>query len=280
MNKDLTIIFVTYFSEKNILRYLRQFKNKYKVIIVENSGDISLKNKIEKISKAKVIMNKVNTGFGSGVNIALKKIKTKFALHLDLDTKFDNKSIDQLFKKATFLKDFAILTPKIKSFKYNSNNFIKKKIRTNTNQMNFVDGCCLFFNVKEIKNIGYFDSNYFLYYEETDLIKRLVNNSKNVLMIDNIFISHTGGSSGDISRVIIEENRNWHYMWSKFYYYRKHYNYFYALTKIFRHLTSSLLKSGFYLLYNNEIKKKIYKARLSGCINAMLFRKSWFRPKI
>ena len=146
--------------------------------------------------------------------------------------------------------------------------------------MNFVDGCCLFFNVKEIKNIGYFDSNYFLYYEETDLIKRLVNNSKNVLMIDNIFISHTGGSSGDISRVIIEENRNWHYMWSKFYYYRKHYNYFYALTKIFRHLTSSLLKSGFYLLYNNEIKKKIYKARLSGCINAMLFRKSWFRPKI
>ena len=127
MNKDLTIIFVTYFSEKNILRYLRQFKNKYKVIIVENSGDISLKNKIEKISKAKVIMNKVNTGFGSGVNIALKKIKTKFALHLDLDTKFDNKSIDQLFKKATFLKDFAILTPKIKSFKYNSNNFIKKK---------------------------------------------------------------------------------------------------------------------------------------------------------
>ena len=34
--------------------------------------------------------------------------------------------------------------------------------------MKFVDGCCLLFNMKQMKPVGFFDKNFFLYFEETD----------------------------------------------------------------------------------------------------------------
>ncbi len=281
MNKDLTIIFVAYHSEKRIIKYLKQFQENFKVIIVENSKDYSLVKKVKKFSNAKVIINSKNTGFGAGSNLALKKIKTKYALQIDLDTIFSNKSIIDLIKRANQITDFAIIGPFVKNFKYKEEQFIKKKIFKNINQMNFIDGCCLLFNMKQIRKIGFFDTNIFLYFEETDLIKRCVDSSKKVLMIENIKIYHEGrASSSPELNSIIEENRNWHYMWSKFYYFRKHYNYFFAIFKIFHHIVSSIFKILINHIIGNDKKKLIYRARLSGCINAVLLKKSWFRPKI
>ena len=281
MNKDLTIIFVTYHSEKRIIRYLKQFKKNFKVIVIENSQDYSLTKKLKKFSNAKVVINKKNTGFGSGANLGLKKVKTKYGLHIDLDTQFNNKSINELVKKANKIIDFAIMGPMIKNFNYKEEHFVKKKIFKNTNQMNFIDGCCLLFNMQQIRKIGFFDSSFFLYFEEADLIKRCIDNSKKVLMVDNIKIYHEGRSSSSSKfDPIIEQNRNWHYMWSKFYYFRKHYNYLYAVLKIFKHTLSASLKVLFYSLKYDPIKQSIYKARLSGCISALLLKKSWFRPKI
>ena len=49
--------------------------------------------------------------------------------------------------------------------------------------MNFIDGSCLLFDMKKIKKIGYFDENFFLYFEETDLIRRCINNNKMFLWL-------------------------------------------------------------------------------------------------
>ena len=281
MKKNLTIIFVTYHSKKKLIRYLKQLKRNYNIIIIENSSNYKLKKDIKKISNAKVIINKKNTGFGSGANLGLSKVKTKYALHLDLDTSFSNKSIDKLINKAIQIDNFAIIGPRIRNFKYIDKHFIKKKVFKNTNQMNFIDGCCLLFNMKQMKKIGFFDSNFFLYYEETDLLKRCVDSDKNVYMLDDVKIYHEGRSSSD-SKIsfFIEENRNWHYMWSKFYFFKKHYGYPYAFIKIFRHTFSSFIKYLFFKITNNLIKKTKYKARLSGCVNSILLRDSWFRLKI
>jgi len=281
MNKELTIIFVAFHSEKRIIKYLQQFKKEFKVIIVENSKDYTLVKKIKKFSNTKIIVNKKNTGFGAGSNLALKQVKTKYALQIDLDTRFDNKSIKELVNQANIIKDFAIIGPFVKNFKYKEEQFIKKKLYKNINQMNFIDGCCLLFNMKQMKKIGFFDKNIFLYFEETDLIKRCVDKSKKVLMIDNIKIYHEGRSSSKSQlNTIIETNRNWHYMWSKFYYFNKHYSYIYALKKIIRHLISSIFKILINHIMGNKNKKIIYKARFNGCVNALLLRKSWFRPQI
>ena len=79
MNKELTIIFVAFHSEKRIIKYLQQFKKEFKVIIVENSKDYTLVKKIKRFSNTKIIVNKKNTGFGAGSNLALKQVKTKYA---------------------------------------------------------------------------------------------------------------------------------------------------------------------------------------------------------
>ena len=281
MNTEVTIIFVTYHSENRIVKYINKLGKNFKVIIVENSKNFNLKKKLKKFSNVKIIINKKNNGFGSAANLALKKIKTKYTLHLDVDTNITNKSILDLINAANHIKNFGIITAKINKFNYKEEYFLKKNYLKNYNQMKFVDGCCLLFNMKQMKTVGFFDKNFFLYFEETDLLQRCLKHNKKIFMIDNIKISHIGRSASDKKyNSIIEINRNWHYMWSKFYFHKKHDNYFYAFIKIFKHIISAFFKVIYFNLTDNKTKKLIYEARLSGCINSMMLKKSWYRPKI
>ena len=36
----------------------------------------------------------------------------------------------------------------------------------------------MFLNLEQFKNIGFFDENFFIYFEEIDLCKRLIKNNK------------------------------------------------------------------------------------------------------
>ena len=126
MNKEITIVFVSFYSKLKILKFLKQFNNIFKVIIIENSNDLSLRKEFKKFKNISIIYNKENLGFGASSNIGLKKIKTKYGLHLDLDTSFSNKSILQLINQANKLDDFIILGPKIKNYNYKSSDFMKK----------------------------------------------------------------------------------------------------------------------------------------------------------
>ena len=69
-------------------------------------------------------------------------------------------------------------------------------------------------------------------------------------------------------------------MWSKFYFNQKHYGYINAVLKTLPTLVSSKIKFIYYFLTLNEYKRKIYKMRFLGLINAMVGKKSWYRPKV
>lgn len=281
MNDKVTIIFVSFYSEKKILQYLKHLDNNFKVIVIDNANDNSLNEKLQKFSNLQIIVNKENIGFGAATNQGLNNVETEYALHLDIDSKIEIDSINKMVEEADKINEFAILGPLIVNHTYKEENYIKKNYEKNYNLMNFLEGCCLFFNMNEMKEIGFFDENIFLYFEEVDLIKRCLKQSKRIIMIDNITIEHKGRSSVDEKfNVEIEINRNWHYMWSKFYYHKKHFSYLYAFFKIIRHIISGFFKFIFYSLSGNNNKKSVYKARLSGCINGVLLKKSWFRPKI
>ena len=77
----------------------------------------------------------------------------------------------------------------------------------------------------------------------------------------------------------IELSRNWHWMWSKLYFNRKHRGIFISSFSGLTSLLGNLLKYSFYLLTFNK-KKNIYSMRMSGVINALLGRQSWYRPEI
>ena len=146
--------------------------------------------------------------------------------------------------------------------------------------MNFVEGCASLFNLPEIKKIGFYDENYFLYYEENDMFFKYIKNNKKILLAKNLYIDHLGNSS--INKEYFEEielNRNWHLMWSKFYYFKKNYSYFLGFKKTFQSFLSSIIKTLFYYFINKKKYLK-YKNRFSGLVNSYLNKKSWRRPNI
>ena len=60
-----------------------------------------------------------------------------------------------------------------------------------------------------------------------------------IYLIKNSKIEHTGGISQNFN---FEKLRNWHWMWSKFYFNKKHNGYIVATTKIGLNFFSSLFK--------------------------------------
>ncbi len=78
----------------------------------------------------------------------------------------------------------------------------------------------------------------------------------------------------------MELSRNWHWMWSKFYFNKKHYGYINSLIKVSGNLFSSSFKIILLTLLFKKKRRRIYFQRFSGLINSMLGKKSWYRPKI
>ena len=147
--------------------------------------------------------------------------------------------------------------------------------------MNFITGCALFFNMTALKEIGYYDENIFLYYEENDLYLRSLKKNYKIYLIEDAKIKHMGNQSTDlIKKEEIEINRNWHLMWSTFYFHKKHYGLLIAYKKTFLKLLSSSLKYLLFSIFRKDLNKKIYYARMSGIFNAMVGNKSWFRTNL
>ena len=76
----------------------------------------------------------------------------------------------------------------------------------------------------------------------------------------------------------MELSRNWHWMWSTFYFTKKYKGFFYALLYVLDKLISAFIKYIFYLLTFKNSQKLIYKHRLAGLFNAIIGKPSWFRP--
>ena len=273
---DLTVIINTFNSDEKIYSCLDSIKQDIKILIVENSNNKNFKDTIErKYSNVVCELTGENLGYAKGNNFGLSKVDTKYALILNPDTVIEKDSLDNFFQSATKYKDFSIIAPAIQEEKSN-----KKKIDKVT-EVDNVKGFAMFLNLIQFKDIGFFDENFFIYFEEIDLCKRLKAFNKKIYLDPNIMINHLGGSSHNVSiNFEMELSRNWHWMWSTFYYHKKHHGYIFGISKVFFKFFSALLKVILYSIFFNKDKKKIYYQRLSGLFNSIIGNKSWYRPKI
>ena len=278
-HNKITIIINTFKSEDKINECLKTIDSKYKVIIVENSNNKNFKNELEKnYQNVECILAGKNLGYAKGNNLGLSKVKSEFALILNPDTTLGNKTIENFFLSAKKLKDFSIIGPA------KQDEFSNKDLENGNEQLFEVDylkGFAMFFKLDEFNEIGFFDENFFIYLEEIDLCKRLKKNNSKIFIDPTIKVSHLGGTShnSEIEKPM-ELSRNWHWMWSTFYFHKKHYGYLTAMIKILPKLSSSLIKFIIFLITFQKYKSEIYKHRLLGIINSVLLRKSWYRPKL
>ena len=275
--KNITFIIVTFKSEKIIYQCINSLpKDSYKIVI-ENSKNIKLKRELEtKYDNIEVIINE-NIGMGASNNIGIKKSKTKYAFIINPDTKFNSDTLQKIFEASESINDFAILSPinsdqNYPNYKISSDN---KNINENILNVDYVDGFSMLINKEKFKDEDFFDENFFLYLENTDLCLRTKKRGQNIFIIKNSFIDHAG--AGSIVSKDLEYLRNWHWMWSKFYFNKKHYGYFNAFSKIISNLLSAMFKYVFYLILFNSYKKKIYLMRICGLYNSIIGKKSWLR---
>ncbi len=277
--EDITIVINTFKSDEKINTCLESIDNSYKVILIENSKNNEFKKQIEsKYPNVQCYLSGENLGYAKGNNFGLAKVKSKYALILNPDAKLENDTLEKFLITAKKIKNFSIIGPaKQDEYSKNFQNHSKEELI----QVNYLKGFAMFLNLEEFEQIGFFDENFFIYLEEMDLCKRLIKEGKKIYLDKKIIIHHLGGSSHNKSiNFEMELSRNWHWMWSTFYFNKKHFGYLNSLIKVFPKFLSSFFKIIFYFLIFNSEKKKIYFQRFSGLYNSMIGKKSWYRPKI
>ena len=277
--KDITVVIATFRSEEKIKNCLNSIDKQTKVLVIENSNNLSFKENLEKeFINVECVLAGANIGYGSANNIGLKQIKTKYALILNPDTTLHLSALDNFIKATEKIYDFAIMAPYIQETKDNLDKNYLKNI--SPVEVENVKGFAMFLNISEFKEVGFFDENFFFYFEEIDLCRRLINHGKKIYLIPDIKIDHGGGKSHDQSiDVEMELSRNWHWMWSTFNYHKKYKGFFVSFFIILPKMSSAIIKVLIYTLIFNK-KKKIYYQRLSGLINAIMGKSSWYRPKV
>ena len=276
---DLTVIITSFHSRDKIFSCIESIEKSIKIIVIENSNDEKLKEEIHsKYQNVECILSKENLGYGAGNNLGLSKVETSYALIVNPDVTLNNDAVNKFFLSINNLGDFGIIAPISQNEKYNNFNINEDK---EIKEVDNVKGFAMFLNMKNLKQINFFDNNFFLYFEEIDLCRRLKKNNSKIFIDPTIKVSHLGGKSHnpEIERPM-ELSRNWHWMWSTFYFHKKHYGYLTAMIKILPKLSSSLIKFIIFLITFQKYKSEIYKHRLSGIINSVLLKKSWYRPKL
>ena len=282
--QNLSVVIVTLKSEKIIHQCINSINQNIPIIVVEHSDNKNFKEELEqKYKNLKCILSKSNLGMGTGNNIGIKDANTEYVLILNPDVILEKNTIEELFLASKHLKEYTILAPLEKNFAnygMTNNKILNKNLGDAPFKVDFVDGFAMLIKKNFFKE-KYFDENFFMYLENNDLCKRVVSQGGSIYVVPRSRINHLAARTVDQKfEYEIELSRNWHWIWSKFYFSKKHFGFFKAFYEGFPKYCTSLLKFLFYLLINNKKKRKIYFNRASGFYNAYLGKSSWYRPNL
>ena len=280
--QNLSEVIVTIKSEKIIDDCIKSINQNLPIIVVEQSNNKNFKDQLEHNYKnLKCILSKSNLGMGAGNNIGINAATTEYVLILNPDTILEKNTIEELFLASNKISDFTILAPIEKKFKNYGFDDEKKSIDNSPFKVDYVDGFAMLINKNKIKENHFFDENFFMYLENNDLCKRITKDGGSIYVVPQSKINHLAAKAVD-ERFSdeVELSRNWHWIWSKFYFRKKHFCFLNAFIDGAPRYFSSILKFIFYLAINNKIKRKIYFNRASGFYNALLGKSSWYRPNL
>ena len=270
---DITVVVVTFKSKHKIFSCIDSIPNNLKIIIVENSNDENFKNQVENYRpNIECFILNDNYGYAYANNFGLSKVKSKYGLVLNPDTRLTKNSIEKFLSTASEYKNFWLIGP--------DQNFEKSLSSDDIREAKSIKGYAMFLNIEKFNN-DFFDANFFLYFEEIDLCKSVLNKNGQILINKNIIVEHDGGSSVNTEfQHELDKNRNWHWMWSTFYFHKKHKGFFVSFLIILPKFFSALIKYFQYKILKKTKSTEIYYCRLSGILNSIKGNKSWFRPRL
>ena len=295
---NLTVIIVTYLTQKQILTdCLKSISKDIKVKIIENSSSFEFKDEIiQDFSNVEIHCTGENLGYGKGNNYGIKNSKTDYVLILNPDLICDENFFYNLNKILETNNDFAIvgcqsINDKIFMpagfFDNTKNTEFKEKFKlnklSNFEKVEWVTGCSMLINLKKFKNEEIFDKNFFLYFEEFDLCKQVIKRGEKIFTSRDLRIHHYGFQSSlgknQENKKRANRIREWHWMWSSFYFYKKNYGYMNAIYKMSGKFFRSFFKITYYAITFQKEKKEKYIHRFLGMFNSLIGKPSYFRDE-
>ncbi|GAA4070381.1 glycosyltransferase family 2 protein [Flavobacterium cheonanense] len=255
---DIAAIIINYNSSKLTQECIDSIVEKtatnlnYQIIVVDNCSQIADYKLLEEFCKShsfknlQLVRSKINTGFGSGNMAGYQYANAKYVAFVNNDTLFLNdcfsilktaiekdnaiamvggQSFTETGKRMVAFDHFASISKELfgRDFleKVNPKKYPKRKFEyTNPQKVNYVQGSFMFTRTSDFNEVGGFDTNLFLYYEETDLCMRLEKIGKSCYLIPEAQYVHYHGASTPQSITIKTELKI-----SLLYIIRKHYGY-------------------------------------------------------
>jgi N-acetylglucosaminyl-diphospho-decaprenol L-rhamnosyltransferase len=292
MNKDITIIYVIYKSGEIFFENIKRLKN-FKKIVIDNDPNSILKDKIIEIDST-VDYTKLdkNIGMSKAANLAFNKVKTDFFLYLTADTIIDDKNINNLLQIFFKYNSVGLSCPIHLSldnsysgnyschpiFRFLKRNKLQSKIFKSLSKVlpvgdfsvNTIWGAPILLKTSLIKKIGFFDSNFFMYFEDVDLCDRIKKAKFEIIETPSSFCYHHKGASNITSFKNLYVTTS-SFKFSEIYYFSK-YGYKYTF-RIFLHSFDYFFRIflNIFLFNKNKIFVNIF--RLIGVIRFLFYKK-------
>lgn len=215
---DISIIIVNHNSKEYLLNCLSSIKKvfngeSYEIIIVNNDSEPLTINFHD--TNIQIFQGSPGLSFGKANNIGASKAKTPFLWFLNPDTEIvsgDLANLLKLLKKnSTGAVGMKLLTKEGVPQKWSAGfqitplsiistnlGFDKSKLiwgSVSLKEVDWVSGCSLAVSRALFEEIGGFDDDYFMYFEDVDICKRIKAKRKKVFFFPGMEILHWGGKS-------------------------------------------------------------------------------------
>lgn len=201
-----------------LLNNIKDYKIIDKIVVVDNKSTDNSYRYLKKIEndKIKIIKNKENKGYGSGINFGSKHLislfKECFIIVSNPDIEIENETVIQKlinsfdsntaiiapivkeheglnrgWKIPTPIKDSILNLPVIHKFLRSKLLGYKKNYYNGIVNVEVVSGSFFIINSGDLKEANYFDENVFLYYEENIIAKKV---HRKILINSDVEVYH------------------------------------------------------------------------------------------
>jgi GT2 family glycosyltransferase len=281
----VAVVTVTHHSATLIERCLASVAKAAQVIVVDNASDDGTPGVARRVlPSAQLIENRIGRGFGNGCNQGLERVDVEFALLLGPDSTIDETSLAALVEAADRWPGAGLLGPAILApdghVELSHDMGLFERIdggrRMDRNLLpegplcaEHLSGAVLLVRMDALRQVGGFDENIFLYYEDDDLCIRMRQGGYSLILVPDARATHIGGGS---SRPSLHHRweKFWHMAWSRLYIEAKYHGRCAATTVAVRHGAKFLAKALGYALIFNGRKCLRDAARFAGTVTWLL----------
>jgi GT2 family glycosyltransferase len=226
---DLSILIVSYKGWNRLIKCLEALDSfsgqrfTYEVIVVDNKSDDNTIYEIEKrFNKLTFIHNKVNGGYANGCNLGASHAKGIYFLILNPDTVASETEVEKLLTMAKENPQCGIVSCRQVNEKgkecivtgefprflnltglqralFKSGATKRNKGNMEVSFPDWISGSVVLMSRDVFRQAGGLDEDFWMYYEDVDLCRRIRNRNLEVAYCRNITIEHNHGGSSRIN---------------------------------------------------------------------------------